>query len=492
MKKVIILLLILIIIFIIIELCCSYCFFENLHFNHKILKIEDEESLKKENISIETSNKEFDPNIQKLNNLENLIRKEIIEINKAYEKVDKETTKSYELKRDKLKKEEEDLKEKLKTEVTKVKQQFEINLSKIEDLLKTAEKIIKGIKIFEKEEKNMFKTLSYVSIINKNKKEMQSLFQELMKNLKISFIEEESLIKYEEYYFNGIPIPKDIEFKEIGSNCFKILWNIDNINLLNIDKKEIKYKLEIRKENAKEDFFQIYEGKDNNFLVNKLEKNTSYEVRICSFYNDINSNWSDIQKIQTMDFDSKILNETEKGKEFLEKLYEWTGFKRMELLYRGTRDGSGKNIFHNKCDNQGPTIILCQNEKGNIFGGYASISWTSDNKYHDANGSFLFTLTNIYNTAPTKFPNTQKYGNAVYHGSDRGPAFGGNHDLAIFDNYLNNKSSYASLGCSYPDILGKGNSVFSGDVNSNYFKLKELEVFKLLNTIYNDFCKFYI
>ena len=144
--------------------------------------------MKKENISIETSNKEFDPNIQKLNNLENLIRKEIIEINKAYEKVDKETTKSYELKRDKLKKEEEDLKEKLKTEVTKVKQQFEINLSKIEDLLKTAEKIIKGIKIFEKEEKNMFKTLSYVSIINKNKKEMQSLFQELMKNLKISFM----------------------------------------------------------------------------------------------------------------------------------------------------------------------------------------------------------------------------------------------------------------------------------------------------------------
>ena len=125
--------------------------------------------------------------------------------------------------------------------------------------------------------------------------------------------------------------------------------------------------------------------------------------------------------------------------------------------------------------------VLCQNEKDNIFGGYASISWTSDNNYHTANGSFLFTLTNIYNTAPTKFPNTKNYDYAVYHGSDRGPAFGGNHDLGIFDNYLNNKNSYASLGYSYLDIIGKGNSVFSGVVNSNNFKLKELEVFKLLN-----------
>ena len=44
---------------------------------------------------------------------------------------------------------------------------------------------------------------------------MRTLFQKLMKNLKISFIEEESIIKYEEYYFNGIRIPKNIEFNVI-------------------------------------------------------------------------------------------------------------------------------------------------------------------------------------------------------------------------------------------------------------------------------------
>ena len=81
----------------------------------------------------------------------------------------------------------------------------------------------------------------------------------------------------------------------------------------------------------------------------------------------------------------------------------------MELLYRGTRDGSESTIFHNKCDNKGPTICLCQNEKDNIFGGYASISSESSGGNKSANGSFLFTLINIYNTAPTKYPNTKNY-----------------------------------------------------------------------------------
>ena len=438
--------------------------------------------MKKENITIENSNKEFEANIQKLNNLKKLIENEMTEIDKTYDKVDKETTKSYEIKREKLKQEENDLKEKLKTEVTKIKEQFDINLTIIKNLLKNCEKIEKGIKSLEKEEKIMIKILSYVSKINKNQKEIKTVFQELMKNLKISFIEEESLIKYEEYYFNGIPTPKDIEFKEVGSFSFNVCWQIDNINIINIDKKEIKYRIEIRKENSKDEFTQIYEGNENNYLVKeKIEKNTTYELRICSIYKDIISNWSDIHKIKTKNLDSLILNELEKENEYLEKIYEWTGYKHMELLYRGTRDGSESNVFHNKCDNQGPTLCLFKNEKGNIFGAYASISWTSNSSYYSANGSFLFTLTNIHGIAPTKYSNTQNYEHAVYHDSSYGPTFGGNHDLYISSNCLNNTDSYCSFGYSYPDIIGKGNSIFSGDVNTGSFKLKEIEVFKLFN-----------
>ena len=394
----------------------------------------------------------------------------MIEIDKAFEKVDNEITKSFEMKR-----------EQLKTEVTKVKSNFEKHLSDINNIIKTCDKITKGIKSLEKEEKNMLKTLSYVSKINKNQKEMRNLLSQLMINLKLSYIEEESKINYEEYGFSGIPSPKNIEFKEIGINSFKVFWKIDDINILNVDKKEIKYRIEMRKENLNDKFKQIYEGNELNYLVDNLDKNTNYDLRICSIYKDIIGNWTEIYKVKTKNFDSTILNEVEKGEEYLQKLHEWTGNKKMQLLYRGTRDGSEANTFHSKCNGQGPTLILCKNEKNNIFGAYASISWSSNNSNNYADGSFLFTLTNIHGAEPTKYTITQNAHYAIYDYYTQGPTFGGNHDLYISDNYLNNNSSYASLGYSYNDALGRGNSIFSGDNNTNNFKLKEMEVFKFIN-----------
>ena len=77
------------------------------------MEICDEESLKKENINIESSSKDLNEIIAKVNNLKNLIEKEITKINELYENVYNEVTKSYKLKHEKLTKEENDLKEKL-------------------------------------------------------------------------------------------------------------------------------------------------------------------------------------------------------------------------------------------------------------------------------------------------------------------------------------------------------------------------------------------
>ena len=85
---------------------------------------------------------------------------------------------------------------------------------------------------------------------------------------------------------------------------------------------------------------------------------------------------------------SIILKESKREKELLEKIYEWNGYKRMELLYRGTRDGKSCKDFHNKCDNKGP-----KSEKGYIFGGYSPISWKSSGIWKNHNDSFIFTLT---------------------------------------------------------------------------------------------------
>ena len=241
-------------------------------------------------------------------------------------------------KHEKLIIEENNLKENLKTEVTKVKEKLEKSLSESDNLIKINEKINKGSKNLEKEEKNIIKTLSYISKMNKNKKQINNLLQDLMRNIKISFQEESTNIKYEEYFFNGIQTPKNIEFKNIASNSFKIIWNIDNLNIINFKKDDLKFRVELRKEKTKEKFEQVYEGNSTEFIVQN-SKNTNYEIRICSFYNGLCSNWSEIKKIKTNDLvliDSVILRESKNEEKFLDIIYKWIGIKRMELLYRGS------------------------------------------------------------------------------------------------------------------------------------------------------------
>ena len=452
------------------------CYYMKLHKEHKLLRINEEEELKKENISLNNSRKEIEENKNKLEELKNKIENEKIKLDNLYDKINNQVTKSYEIKHENLLKEENELKDKLKNEVTKIKEQLELNISKINEILRNSERIIKGLKSFKEEENQMIKKLNYISTINKNQKETNKIFQLLMKNLNISY--KDSNIIYEEYFFNGMPIPKDIELSEKKGNSFKLSWKIDDINMMNIDKKQIKYQVEMKKE--KEKFIQVYEGNDNNCSIKDLDSFTNYEIRICSVYNNVKSDFSPIIKTKT-GLDSIILNRNEKGNEYLDKIIEWCGAKSMHLLYRGTRDGMTSNNFHNKCDNKGKTLCLCLNNKGNIFGGYSSIPWANNGGYKTANDCFLFTLTNIYNTEPTKFP-YEKYG-SVYHNSSNGPTFGGGYDLGFGSDFLANNGCWSNFPYSYKDVLGKGKSIFTGnnDNNNIYYILKELEVFELSN-----------
>ena len=222
------------------------CYYKNILDGHKIIDIKDDEEFKKENISLEDSNKEINDNKNKLEELKNKIENEIIKLDELYDKVDNEITESYKIKYEKLLKEENDLKDSLKNEVTKIKENLELYISKISNLLRNCERIIKGIKSLKEVDNLLIRKLNYISNINKNQKEINIIFQQLMKNLNITF--NDNNIKYDEYYFNGLPIPKDIEFNDKNSNDIKISWKIDDINIINMDYKRLKYRLEIKKE----------------------------------------------------------------------------------------------------------------------------------------------------------------------------------------------------------------------------------------------------
>ena len=177
------------IIFIYIEICCPICHYMKLCLNHKVILLTDEQSLQIENLTIDSFVKEFNINLEKEKLLKTNIENEILKIDKLYDKIDKEIKEFYLEKHEQLIKEENDLKEKLQNEVTKVKEKLEYFLLKTNNLLKISERINKGIKHLEKEDKNLIKNLSYISKINITQKEMKALFLELMKNININYKE---------------------------------------------------------------------------------------------------------------------------------------------------------------------------------------------------------------------------------------------------------------------------------------------------------------
>ena len=444
-----------------------------MHEGHKLYEINDQDSLKKENITINSSSDDFNNIISKLNNLKDKIEKEIIIIDEAFDKIFNEVGKFYEKKHEILNIEEKNMKEKLQNEVTKTKEKMEIDLSEANRLIRENDRILKGLNSLKKEDENMIKILSYVSKINKNKRSLNQFFLEKMKNLKISFNKELNNIDYKEYYFNPIINIKNIKIENISYDNLAINWEIDE----KID-NNLKFIMEFREKNDKEKFKKIYEGNKMNFEIKKLKDNTEYELRICSNFKEIESPWSETKLIKTFKYcDSKILEESNQRDKFVKILKEWTKSNKLELLYRGSRDGSTPKDFHSRCDNKGPTICLYKNEKNFIFGGYNPISWDNKSGWIKNDESYLFTLTNVHNTEPTKF--LHKNGNdSVRNDENEGPTF---DDFYIQGNYQNSEVSIR-FPRGHLDTLNLGKSIFSGVKNNNINKMKiiEIEVFKVI------------
>ena len=386
-------------------------------------------------------------------------------------------TKDFILKHEQLIKEENNLKEKLQNEVTKIKEKLEKSLSESNNEIKIVEKINKGIKNMEGEN-NILKNIIYISKINTSKTEMRALIRKSLKSLKINYEQGKNDILFEEFDFCAIPEPifevKDENFPDIS-----IFWKLKDINDNWLEIIKFKYKVEMRKEN--EDFKLIYEGNNNSYSINNLKYCTGYEFRICSIYNDIICLWTEIKKIKN--FNSSILKESKRENEFFQKIYEWTGFQKMELIYKGSRDGMTSKSFHDKCNNKGATITLIMNEKENIFGGYSSISWTCDGLYHKDPDCFIFSLSNVYNTEPTKFPFDNKFDFNVAHSKSSGPRFGYSSEAIYLPSDFKNDYCKSGFPDVFQDVLGKGKSIFTGDKNNNNntFKIKEVEVFTLSN-----------
>ncbi len=142
--------------------------------------------------------------------------------------------------------------------------------------------------------------------------------------------------------------------------------------------------------------------------------------------------------------------------------------KFFNLLYRGSRNGFRAQDFHEKCDGKKNTITVIQARNGRRFGGFTHAKWDKSNGYKTDEKGFLFSLDSKDVYANKK----DNYG--IYCYNDKGPAFGGGHDLFIDDNCNKDNESYDNSNHSY-ETYGKKYAL----AGTKYFYVEDYEVYEL-------------
>ncbi|CAG8780021.1 2764_t:CDS:2, partial [Cetraspora pellucida] len=116
---------------------------------------------------------------------------------------------------------------------------------------------------------------------------------------------------------------------------------------------------------------------------------------------------------------TKLIDKTkdEDSKEFK---YKFT------LLYNSHLDGWTPKLFHTKCDNQGPTIVVTKIKNTTLLiGGYNPFDWNGNSQYKKTTDSFLFIIdykkiSDCYAT----YIKLDHIDQAIYCNNDCNPTFG--------------------------------------------------------------------
>ena len=179
-------------------------------------------------------------------------------------------------------------------------------------------------------------------------------------------------------------------------------------------------------------------------------------------------------------FEDEKLKEETVGYRYKKQMLEWSRSseakdKNIKLLYKATRDGWKCLDFRTRCDNQGETWTVIEDVNSNVFGGYTSFSWGSDQGWLYDSSAYIFTIKNPYSIPPTKYTlsddeysRTRSIYDREFH-----PTFGSGPDIHIGDDSNHNRDSYTYFPSSYDDTTGKESKTFTGDT---YFKSNEIEV----------------
>jgi len=312
------------------------------------------------------------------------------------------------------------------------------------------------------QEEYLIITAYYIS--NKNKIEYESKFDisyikkvklfilydtinECLEEINLGINTGKSYLVEEKNYINIFIPLNNIKFNEIN---FKVDLK-ENINIVN--NKEINELKNVIKE-------------QNNEIINLKNKVNQLEILV----NDLLIFKKDIVGKITFKINSKIVDSYFNIiliKNWINNINnESSKIIKAKLLYKLSKDGDSIDTFHQKCDNNSPTLLLVETTNGRKFGGYTTCVWSVNKGGKKDGKTFLFSLDEKKLYKKKKEHENER---DIYCRKDAGPTFGGN-DLYFYQTL---KKGYSASPYYFLDKNDLAKNI------KDDFDIKEIEIFKI-------------
>ena len=312
------------------------------------------------------------------------------------------------------------------------------------------------------QEEYLIITAYYIS--NKNKIEYESKFDiSYIKKVKL-FILYDTINECLEEINSGINTGKSYLVEE--KNYINIFIPLNNIKF-----NEINFKVDLKENINIVNNKEINELKNvikeqNNDIINLKNKVNQLEILV----NDLLICKRDIVGKITFKINSKIVDSYFNIiliKNWINNINnESSKIIKAKLLYKLSKDGDSIDTFHQKCDNNSPTLLLVETTNGRKFGGYTTCVWSVNKGGKKDGKTFLFSLDEKKLYKKKKEHENER---DIYCRKDAGPTFGGN-DLYFYQTL---KKGYSASPYYFLDKNDLAKNI------KDDFDIKEIEIFKI-------------
>ncbi|KAK9967592.1 hypothetical protein ABG768_001979 [Culter alburnus] len=159
----------------------------------------------------------------------------------------------------------------------------------------------------------------------------------------------------------------------------------------------------------------------------------------------------------------------------------------LTLLYKASVHGYNASAFHQRCDRQGPTLLVAYNRSGYIFGGYTSVEYAQSGRDITDESAFLFSFQDVQRSNPLCIKINSGY--TARYDDAGGPNFGQqlyfcyNNQPVVYNQSVNAFSSGSfSFSPATPFVYNQGGGAFTVNAATLYgndTQLTECEVYKV-------------